>query len=431
MCTKFTQAIPTRDQKASTVAKVLFREWFVKFGIPERIHSDQGRNFESNLVRELCNLYGIKKTHTTPYHPEGNAQCERFNRTMHDRLRTLSSEKKKMWHNILPELVYCYNVTPHSTTGYSPYYLFFGREPKLPIDHLLGMETDETWLENHHQNLRTALDVAATNVEKEVQRRRHRHGNSDAGLDLGTRVYVRKRGVKGRNKIQDFWDDIPYKVIDRPYPEGQVYVVEPLVGGGMTKTLHRRDLRDSKLIVDPTAPPSAKEPDYIETDDKEQDNDILDAGWWIPDKSSTVQVSVSDKPNKAASMCEQQRTITNAEPLPNHNLDGSEAADIDVVSLDATKVTPDVHSNVSIGAIPGHEDLWEPDVSVAATPSDDDLRESVLRRSSRTTAGVHSNPDNLPRSAVQQELQLTRIDPVVLANIAQTQLLLAQMLAKC
>ncbi|PIK36767.1 Retrovirus polyprotein [Apostichopus japonicus] len=86
--TKFTQAVPTRDQKASTVAQVLFREWFIKFGIPERIHSDQGRNFESRLVQELCNLYNIKKTHTTPYHPEGNAQCERFNRTA-DRLNCL------------------------------------------------------------------------------------------------------------------------------------------------------------------------------------------------------------------------------------------------------------------------------------------------------------------------------------------------------
>ena len=64
--TKFTQAVPARDQKASTVADVLVREWFVRYGIPRRIHSDQGRNFESALIRELCGMYGIKKSHTTP-----------------------------------------------------------------------------------------------------------------------------------------------------------------------------------------------------------------------------------------------------------------------------------------------------------------------------------------------------------------------------
>ena len=92
--TKFADAVPTRDQKAVTTAKVLVREWFLRYGVPKRIHSDQGRNFKSELIQELYGLYGIKKMRTTSYHPEGNAQCGRFNHSMHDLLRTLPSKKE-------------------------------------------------------------------------------------------------------------------------------------------------------------------------------------------------------------------------------------------------------------------------------------------------------------------------------------------------
>lgn len=84
--TKFTQAFPTCDQKVGTTAKVLLKKLFMKYGIPERLHSDQGCNVESEVTVDFCKLYGAKKTHTTPHHSIGNAQCECFNCTLYELL---------------------------------------------------------------------------------------------------------------------------------------------------------------------------------------------------------------------------------------------------------------------------------------------------------------------------------------------------------
>lgn len=249
---KFTQAIPTRDQKAVTVAKALVKEWFVHYGIPHRIHSDQGRNFESQIIQELCKIYGIHKSRTTPYHAAGNGQCERFNRTMHDRLRTLTPEQKKRWTEFLPELVYVYNSTVHSSTGYSPYFLFFGREPTLPIDFILGTHTGteadissvDEWISKHRKRLSEAIHSAAINTEKNAQRRReiHNKNTKEAPVKIGTRVLVRNR-VLGRNKIQDTWSSVPYKVIARPGEN--VYSIQLADGSGPMRNVTRTELLDT------------------------------------------------------------------------------------------------------------------------------------------------------------------------------------------
>ena len=104
--TRYGQAFPTRNQKAQVVAKVLVEKYFLHYGLPARIHSDQGRDFESRLIKELLTLMGFCKSRTTPYHPQGDPQPERLNQTLLSMLGTLGREKKRNWSQHVGHLVH-------------------------------------------------------------------------------------------------------------------------------------------------------------------------------------------------------------------------------------------------------------------------------------------------------------------------------------
>ena len=109
--TRYAQAHVTSSQKAHVVAKTLWEHFFVHYGFPEKILSDQGKNFESVLISELCELTQIKKLRTTPYRPEGNGSCKRFNRTLISMLGTLLADFKSKWPQHISTLTYAYNCT--------------------------------------------------------------------------------------------------------------------------------------------------------------------------------------------------------------------------------------------------------------------------------------------------------------------------------
>ena len=132
--TRYAQAHITSSQKAPVLAKTLWDQFFVHYGFPEKILSNQGRNFESQLISELCELTQVKKLRTTPYRPEGNGSCERFTRTLMSMLGTLPEDFKSKWPQHISTLVYAYNCTHSNATDFSPYYLLRGRHPLLPID---------------------------------------------------------------------------------------------------------------------------------------------------------------------------------------------------------------------------------------------------------------------------------------------------------
>ncbi|KAM3849152.1 obscurin-like [Diretmus argenteus] len=158
--TKFAVAIPTPNQKAHTVAKCLWENFMVHYGVPEKLHSDQGPDFESRTIKELCQVAGIHKVRTTPYHPRGNP-VERFNRTLLGLLGTLQDQEKSRWRDHVKPLVHAYNCTRNDVTGFTPYKLMFGRQPRLPVDLAFGLPVQggkHTSHSEYVQNLKSRLE---------------------------------------------------------------------------------------------------------------------------------------------------------------------------------------------------------------------------------------------------------------------------------
>ncbi len=219
--------------------------------MPGQIHSDQGRNFESALIQQLCCLYGVEKSRTTPYHPAGNGQCECFNRTLHNILRTLLVSKKGEWPLCLPQVLFAYNTTPHQATGESPYFLMFGQEPRLPVDFLLGRVEKplagsvHRWDLEHQDRLQVAFEGAHERLGAAADRRKVRHDLQVRGAPLkeGQLVYLRDHSVRGRHKIHDLWSSVVYQILKAPKEGGVVYTIAPTTDLGKVKHVHRSLLK--------------------------------------------------------------------------------------------------------------------------------------------------------------------------------------------
>ena len=121
-------------QTAKTVTKFLYQGYISTIGVPARLLSDQGANFMSSIIDELCMLLGVKKLWTTLYHPQTNGLVERSHQTIMWMIRTLGEDKKADWPGHLAEIVQAYNATWSAVMGYSPHYLMFGHRPWLPVD---------------------------------------------------------------------------------------------------------------------------------------------------------------------------------------------------------------------------------------------------------------------------------------------------------
>ena len=241
--TKWCEAFPTRDQRASTVASILVSRVFSRFGPPTFLHSDQGRNFDSNLMHEIYELMGIKKTRTTAYHPQSDGLVERQNRTLQDILSTFVVEHQTDWDEMLDQAVFAYNTSVHESTKLSPYEMVFGRPARMPIEVELGIPVrSPSSQSDYSRSLRKAIhyvnEIARRHLEtaRKQQCRQYDSKNSREWkpFESGQMVWL-WRPKKG--KFATRWGG-PYQILSR---EGVNYTI--LSNEGKRLVTHHNQLK--------------------------------------------------------------------------------------------------------------------------------------------------------------------------------------------
>ena len=326
--TRYALAYPSKTQTAQATARILWDNFICHYGFPEKFISDQGRNFESDLIKELRKIAGVQKLHTIPYHPQGNGQCERFNSTLCNMLGTLSEEEKSDWKSYLGCMTHAYNCTKHASTTYSPYYLMFGRHPRLPIDVEFGLPKsnsgDNSSKSRYVQKLRRRLNYAFQKANKIANQQAHKYkasyDKSIRGPQLQEKdiVLVKIVAHKGRHKLQDKWEPEEYVVIEQPVAGTPVYRVQPVTGGNI-RTLHRNLLLPLGVKL---------EHDY------DSDDSILDED----DSSSDESIVPGDT---KANTCDRKRLVKKSQPHSEENKHVEFDSNVDIFP------SPDLQSNLT------------------------------------------------------------------------------------
>lgn len=129
--TKWTEVIPLRTASAQNVCKAFRQTVVYRWGTPRVLHTDNGTPFVNKLMEGLAERLGVKLSRTPPYWPQANP-VERTNRVVKGIISSYLSDQHRKWDQYLPEVMFAINSSLHSSTGFSPAYLNFGREPRAP-----------------------------------------------------------------------------------------------------------------------------------------------------------------------------------------------------------------------------------------------------------------------------------------------------------
>ena len=232
--TKWVEAFATSDQRSETIARLLAENIVCRHGVPEELLSDRGTNFLSDLILELCCIVGMKKINTSGYHPQTDGLVEKFNSTILAMLAKCTDGSVAEWDKKLPFLLFAYRSTIQSSTKESPFFLLYGRDPRLPSGSMLDQTRPEYLVDMEDYraellvNLKTARELALVNIKEAQQKQKtaYDHHSSSSVYKVGDRVMVympKEVSGKDRKLARPFHG--PFRVVSLTQTNAEVQLV--------------------------------------------------------------------------------------------------------------------------------------------------------------------------------------------------------------
>ncbi|UYV78997.1 hypothetical protein LAZ67_17000580, partial [Cordylochernes scorpioides] len=231
--TRYAETRAVSEATVKEVSKFLVEDIFLRHGAPQYLISDRGSQFTSNLMKEVMKTCKIKHCFTTSYHPQTNGLTERLNRTLINMLSMYVNTDQKNWDEILPFITHAYNTTIQETTGYSPFFLMFGREPtSLLDDRNISVDIDkddyDEYIKHHLDKINKTRKLVINNTIKTQERmkknydKKHMERSYKPGELVAVWTPIRKIG-KCEKLLRKYFG--PYRILKKL--SNVNYLIEP------------------------------------------------------------------------------------------------------------------------------------------------------------------------------------------------------------
>ncbi|UYV74885.1 hypothetical protein LAZ67_12001673, partial [Cordylochernes scorpioides] len=231
--TRYAETRAVSEATVKEVSKFLVEDIFLRHGAPQYLISDRGSQFTSNLMKEVMKTCKIKHCFTTSYHPQTNGLTERLNRTLINMLSMYVNTDQKNWDEILPFITHAYNTTIQETTGYSPFFLMFGREPTSLLDDRnisVDMDKDDydEYIKHHLDKINRTRKLVINNTIKTQERmkknydKKHMERSYEPGELVAVWTPIRKIG-KCEKLLRKYFG--PYRILKKL--SNVNYLIEP------------------------------------------------------------------------------------------------------------------------------------------------------------------------------------------------------------